>query len=832
MEQSVRYARTDTLELFPALAEGQRGIQRGDQITYYSLAFVQDMEAHIELLAGSFPSSQADPDDVVEVLITEEAAREHAFKVGDGYIVVGEDDVQLQVRIVGIWQAMDPEEVYWFYSPRSFSDLFLVSRETYFGAVVPRLPNSLYNCVWYFVFDPEDVRVQEVNRINGGIIRLEATVAHYIPGTRLVYSPQRLLARFHQQASVMKVLMYVFSIPIFLVVLYYISISSHLVVERQSAEIAILKSRGTGTLQVLGIYVAEGLVVGALALGLGPFLGMLLAFLIGKTYTFLSFSAPASLNVNLSSSTYRYALAGIGLYLAASLLPALGAARHSIVSYQQEATRARRRPIWQRFFLDFVLVAISLYGYWSMKQQGRIFTFGGGDPFKNPLMLLLPALFIFAFSLVFVRIFPALLELLARLGGRSLGVSAFLGLRYVGWMSLHHGRLVLLLLVTLAIGTFSASMARTLDQNYVAKARYQVGADLVLDEWAEYDEQYEEYLYPPVEEHLDIPGVKAASRVAALPAEELVGRSSGSYYGWAGWGDENLLAIDRYTYPEVAWFRPDFSPYSFGALMNALAHREDGVLVSRSFLASYPLSIGEPVRIVVDKTPVNFVIVGVIDYIPTLYPGDGKHLFVANLNYILRQAKSYPYNVWISLEDGARIDEVVGGLQDKGFFIMGYNDSESLVEAFRRESSHVAMVGLLSAGFIISALVTTLGFILFSVVSLKARSVQLGLLRALGLSLKQLIFLVASEQVFVIAMGAGLGTALGLATSRLFVPFLQVGTELGDIVPPFVIASVWGEIEKLYLTLGLTLMVGAALVVWLLLRLKVHEAVKLGGEQI
>lgn len=480
--------------------------------------------------------------------------------------------------------------------------------------------------------------------------------------------------------------------------------------------------------------------------------------------------------------------------------------------------------------MDVALIVVSLYGYWSMRQYGRIFTFGGGDPVKNPLMLLLPALFVLAFSLILVRIFRPLLERLGRLRENHQDVSIFVAVRYVAWMSLYRSRLVLMLVMTLALGTFSASMARTLEENYIASARYQIGADVALDEWAEYDPRYREYRYLPVEEHLDVPPVKAGSRVLALPAQATSPRTAAP--GSMKWADANLLAIDRYTFPQVAWWRRDFAPDSLGALMNALAHREDGVRVSRSLLANYPTDIGDEVRILVDQTPVNFVIVGMIDYFPSLYPKDDGHLFVVNLDYILQRVESYPYDVWLSLEDGASVDEVVRMLRDRGFSIPKVDNSRSLIDTFRRESSHVAMVGLLSTGLGISAFLTALGFILFSIVSLKARAIQLGLLRVLGLSLRQLILLVASEQAFVITLGAGLGTALGLVASRLFVPFLQVGTELSDIIPPFTIVSVWSELGKLYLASGLALIAGGAVAVRALLRLKAHEAIKLGSEQI
>ncbi len=99
--------------------------------------------------------------------------------------------------------------------------------------------------------------------------------------------------------------------------------------------------------------------------------------------------------------------------LLATLLPVFSASAHTIVTHKQEQARALRRPFWQRYFLDIFLLIPPLYGYYLLRQQGAISLNLGGrvasDPFQNPLLFLVPTLFIFALSLLLIRVFPLLM---------------------------------------------------------------------------------------------------------------------------------------------------------------------------------------------------------------------------------------------------------------------------------------------------------------------------------------------------------------------------------------------------------------------------------------
>ena len=134
----------------------------------------------------------------------------------------------------------------------------------------------------------------------------------------------------------------------------------------EDGEISMLRSRGAGKLQIVGVYVGQSTIL-ALAGGvIGLLLGFLLCVLIGTANGFMSFENPVDLS-------FRPGLSSIGMMLAAALvsvlvmtLPVLKYARVTIV---EQKRKKRSKPIWQRFFLDFLCVAVSTYGWYSFGRQ-------------------------------------------------------------------------------------------------------------------------------------------------------------------------------------------------------------------------------------------------------------------------------------------------------------------------------------------------------------------------------------------------------------------------------------------------------------------------------
>jgi putative ABC transport system permease protein len=88
--------------------------------------------------------------------------------------------------------------------------------------------------------------------------------------------------------------------------------------------------------------------------------------------------------------------------------------------------------------------------------------------------------------------------------------------------------------------------------------------------------------------------------------------------------------------------------------------------------------------------------------------------------------------------------------------------------------------------------------------------------------------LLASELAFLILTGLIAGTMLGAGVSELFIPYLQIGAESSARFPPFLVTIAWPAILRIYVLLGLLFAVTLALLVALLMRMRIFQAVKLG----
>src|SRR5262249_10728727 len=335
----------------------------------------------------------------------------------------------------------------------------------------------------------------------------------------------------------------------------------------------------------------------------------------------------------------QFAALAVGLSVGAMLVPAWGAARHSIVTYKQEVARQTRGPFWQRWFIDFLLLAVAGYGYYLLLGRQSVLTLGAaGDVFSDPLLLLVPAVFIFAPALIFLRVFPFLINGLTRLGGRFFGVSVLLGLRQIGRQPGQYTRLVLLLTLTLALGTFAASVAKTLDRNYNDRVYYQNGSDLLLVESGTFEEGSETWSFQPVGDHLDVKALQGVARVFRTTGNANVtgkGRPQ----------EVKIMGVDPPDFARVAWWRQDFADRNFIALLNGMAGDEKGAIVDQKFLDDFKLKIGDSVVVNVKTRPVDFTIAGVVRYWPTQWP-DTDRFFIVNLDYLFDQIGQSPYDVW------------------------------------------------------------------------------------------------------------------------------------------------------------------------------------------
>lgn len=153
-------------------------------------------------------------------------------------------------------------------------------------------------------------------------------------------------------------------------------------------------------------------------------------------------------------------------------------------------------------------------------------------------------------------------------------------------------------------------------------------------------------------------------------------------------------------------------------------------------------------------------------------------------------------------------------------------DSQISYEQTRPERQ--GLFGVLSVGFVAAALMTVLGFLLYAVFSLRRRFIELGVLRAVGPGARQMAAFLGWELALLLGTGIGAGTALGVAASNLYIPFLQVGLSAEARAVPFRVILPWPAIYDIYALFGALFVIVLGMLVVFVLRMKVFQAVKLG----
>jgi putative ABC transport system permease protein len=227
----------------------------------------------------------------------------------------------------------------------------------------------------------------------------------------------------------------------------------------------------------------------------------------------------------------------------------------------------------------------------------------------------------------------------------------------------------------------------------------------------------------------------------------------------------------------------------------------------------------------------EFEIVGGFEYFPTWYPNevDAGPLFIGNLEHIFQQAGgNFPYDVWLQTDPSASHEEIAEGVEDRGMNILYWHSPQAMVKAEQQRPQRQGLFGVLSVGFVGAALLTVIGFALYAFFSFRQRFIELGILRAIGLSSRQMIAFLGWELVFLMGIGLGVGTGLGVWISNFFIPYLQVGTSPEAQIPPFVVHIHWPSVFQIYLLFGALFIFALAVLVALLMRMKIFQAVKMG----
>ena len=840
--------------LLPLSDSSKYAVSENGFLDTIEMSYIAGVEPYIKVVDGeAYKENGASSGDIMDVWIHDQFAQKLGAAVGETF-KVGKtlDSAGITIRLAGFWHSTGYDSNFWFNDPDSLLDtVLLVHRNDFIKFVQPVLaPVMSREANWYIIFDESKIKPSDSAKYLDGYKQAIALINRTLPGSRLNSAPLDPLENFLTRSNSLTILLLGYNLPAFFILLYFLMLSSSIVARWQKKDMTLLISRGMSVSGVINLVFLEQVILFLVGYPLGIGFGMLVARLMGYSTSFLTFTERAALPISLEDVSIPLTILALAVSLISRLSPAIQVARESKRAEERQWVRSSNRPFWYRYYLDFLLILPTYYAYDQMVKRGSLgnllVTNRPEDLYQDPLLILVPALFIITASLLIIRLFSLVMRLIDIPASFTPWLTLHLALRQLSRQSEDYLRPLMLVVVTLALGVYTISMSASLDQWLVDRLYYKAGADLTFRPMPllSKDEPEDATWVPPMDEFRKVSGVEGATRVGLYNVTlntDLVLRANSSASAINVTKAQallknpavKLLALDRQDFPSTAWFRPDFAQEPLGSMMNRLAASMDGVLVPRDILTIFDLQVGDQFAATVGtsfsmKVPTQFTIVGAYDYFPTAYPEQGI-ILIGNLENLSNQfGFTIPHQVWLKLAPGADGETVMKAVEDSLQIQSDHvQDTRLNISTEQAKMERVGIFGTLSMGFLATAIMATMGLLIYSYASLRERVYHLAMLLAVGVSRSQVIAQVVMEYTFLSLFGVSAGAFIGITASNLFVPFFRFTGEKGGIpLPPLLPIIAWPGIETLTIIFTAVIVIAEVTTITLSLRGRIGQLLK------
>jgi putative ABC transport system permease protein len=775
--------------------EGSTQYAAGDFLGSVDVAYIQDVTPHMRILAGAPLDLETTSGEMLDVWMHTRLAERMGINVGDELdFGINLRATSTSSRVVGIWQADNPTSTFWFENPdATLQNVLLVRRDDYIQRIQPLVPSRSWYISWHIILDDTHVYPELAQEYLRGFTRAEVVINRYLPKARINTPPLNPLRSFVTRGDTLTMILLSFNLPAFGFLLYFLVLSSAIIAQWQQRETAMLVGRGMRPSSILTLTLFEEFILFIVGYPLGIGLGMILARVMGNTSSFLAFTTRSPLPVALRGLNIPVTIVALLVALMSRMVPAARATRLSAVEVDRSRSRPSKGPFWYRAYLDFLLIIPTYYAYQQVSRHGSLSALVNTSPadlYQDPLLILVPALFILTVSLMTLRLFPLIMQALDFVANLIPWATPHLALRQLGRRSHTYINPLLLVIVSLALGVYTLSMAASLDQWLIDRIYYSTGADLAFsvfpissDGTAATTVITGEWI-PQPGNFQDVPGIAAATPVGSYPMSTRL-MNSGDVRG-------RFMAVDRLTFPQVAWFRQDFADESLGALMNRLASASNAVLISQELFDENEMFIGDTINISIGVNyefhiADRFTVVGTYDYFPTVYE-DQQTAIIGNLDHLnFFVGMPIPHGIWARVDGTTDPAQVISSIPSVlNIATSRGGDSINTIRTEQAKFERVGVFGTLTVGFLAAVVMALMGLLIYTYASLRERLERFTILRAVGMLRSQITAQVVMEYTFLTAYGAVAGALIGASASGLFVPLFRFTGEQGVPLPPLI----------------------------------------------
>lgn len=847
---------------------GQLGVTAKNTIYYYSLSaaeahslmkredagklslrlgFLSDLPEHAALTGGEMYSEDGlSEDGSFEVVISQSCMVSANLLVGETLEFDALKDSEgnpIRMKITGVFEEGGEDAFYWQVTPETLNGVCLMNeklfREKFLGEKAAKYTMT---CSYFPQFEYGSLKASQVGQLVSATDYLLEESPYRSTMSKPAY--RDILESFQKKQARIEATLFLLQIPVLILLCAFLFMISGQMYDMERNEISVIKSRGSSSGQIFRLYLYQSILLTVLGAVLGVPLGTLFCRILGAARNFLEFDVRRELAVSFTTEAAWYMAGAMAVSVLIMTLPAWKHSRITIVKLKAQKA-LKKKAWWEKCFLDVICLGIALYGYYNYyRNKEELVRSVLQNKALDPLLYISSALFIIGMGLLFLRLQPVAVKLIY-LAGRRFWKPA----SYASFMeNLKNGRkqqfIMLFLILTIALGMFHATVARTILQNAIDNTDYLAGADLIirekwddnaaslaLDNTAEF-----QYYEPDFSKYASLASAKSCTRVIY---------DAKAYFSSSGNSRQNIILMGIHTkefgentrLPEKLLEKPYYE------YLNELAVEPGGILVSRNFQTVLGYKTGDTITYYnQDKKQATGKIIDFFDYWPGYAPEtsmlnpDGtvavneNYLLVAHFDALQRSWGTTPYEVWITMKEGSSTEQIYSWLEENDVRVVKYSDRQKNLEDTVEDPLLQGTNGVLTMGFMVTILLCGVGYLIYWIMSIRAREMIFGVLRACGMHKGELFHMLINEQIFsgVFSILAGIG--IGRLTSVMFVPMLQTAYAAANQVLPMQLITNSGDMVRLYGVILGVMAVCLGILILLVFKLNVAKALKLGEE--
>ena len=600
--------------------------------------------------------------------------------------------------------------------------------------------------------------------------------------------------------------------PLIALALFLVYFSLTLVEQRKQRVIAILKVRGSSKDQLNAMMLSEVLSAAIMAVVIGMILSLPWTLLSLRASGILQFDNP-SIPINIPSNWF-WRLPLIGIIFSLDLNISSVSSLSSTKIDEGEMTEEKRKPFWQRYYFDLIMVSLSILFWIAVR-----FIPGDVSFIKSLLIIVVGPItmiiFMLGAPLVVARYFSTIIGMISDVLWKNFSGMIALATRNMRKNKFSASRLVAFLLLGMMLSYVSVIIPSTFIDWNNETTEYGMGSEIYIEGLDSSNATQLGFL--------DIPEIDAYTEVTKLYMDTGY-ESKISYY--------TLLGIDAATFEDAAFWKDEYDDKSLSEILEKI-DSNTSIGMQTQTMEAMGYEIDDYVIIDVldplgNQVILEFNISTDYEYFPNLVndlpynDGDGSYYAWQAFGLVtLDAAKSFlPYSdyseigTYVNVADNVNVTSLGISLRESfssNSSIHVYSFEEN-IDDFMEEPIVKLLISSLQGMTIITVIASIIAVSYFSFISLSERKKEIGVFRALGMVRKQIFILLVAEGIIILSMGIVVGGLAGYSLVYIFFQFLsEIFSQGGGIgVPPLIIVVPWDIVGIFTLLMFVFTLVAAA----------------------